>query len=772
MPRIDVEHSFITENRSVYNFLNQPGQGLYIPLYQRDYSWDTDNIDQLLEDLTRGIERIAKGEVAGDEKEIRFLGTIITVIEGNKNNIQPIDQYAVPSRIEKIIDGQQRISTITLMSALLLKRLYEITNRVNASEELSKQVKEIFETWSKKLLTLFAFDLGRGTPTWKPKIIRGAIDFWTREQAIEDAYKSELSSYLASFLAAHFSATKQYPSVPRKGVEKTFIHQNGKQIEKWLNDVVSKAHLEGAEVDFPAAKDIIERFTEDMIWDYPRPELLSTLKTGNPLEIGSLGYVVCELVQTLSVCHYLLDRCCFTIIQPSDDDWAFDMFQSLNATGTPLTAIETFKPTVVNTVDNQGRFKGSDAELSFKKIENFLGNATTAQQKSKVTNDFLTSFFVALDGRPLSTHFSCQRKALNATFNAGCDLNEKVSFVKKLGAYAEFYGEWTKYTGLGNSYFPKIGTGADANLASMLILFLKASNHKMSITVLGRAFENILKASDTTSSDNAVKEYINAVKSVAAFYFIWRTASSNAGLDNSYRSFFKDLFETNTVFSIAKWVEHVDLALVNKEIETFEKWKEKAKRNLKYDLTAKTVIRLALLMCAHDTEADEDNKGLMKKTRNGVSPCLEIIHWISNDLGSIEHIAPQTNTSNVWDAALFEPQTEFYQSIGNLTLLPQDLNSSVGNKGWPEKRLYYQAVSTTDPSKLSSIGSDAESQGIELNQSTIELLKNSAYGKHLASIVTVLPEEGWKREIVEKRTDRILEIVWEKANLWRTCSAR
>lgn len=46
-------------------------EGIF-PLYQRDYSWDSDNIEQLLEDLTRGIQRIASGEVNDDNKEIRF----------------------------------------------------------------------------------------------------------------------------------------------------------------------------------------------------------------------------------------------------------------------------------------------------------------------------------------------------------------------------------------------------------------------------------------------------------------------------------------------------------------------------------------------------------------------------------------------------------------------------------------------------------------------------------------------------------------------------
>jgi len=50
-------------------------------------------------------------------------------------------------------------------------------------------------------------------------------------------------------------------------------------------------------------------------------------------------------------------------IEPVSENWAFDMFQSLNATGTPLTALETFKPLVVSLVaSNNGGFKGSKSK--------------------------------------------------------------------------------------------------------------------------------------------------------------------------------------------------------------------------------------------------------------------------------------------------------------------------------------------------------------------------------------------------------------------------
>ena len=35
---INIEKAFVTENRSVFDFYQQPGMGFYIPLYQRDFN--------------------------------------------------------------------------------------------------------------------------------------------------------------------------------------------------------------------------------------------------------------------------------------------------------------------------------------------------------------------------------------------------------------------------------------------------------------------------------------------------------------------------------------------------------------------------------------------------------------------------------------------------------------------------------------------------------------------------------------------------------------
>ncbi len=758
MAVLNIEKSFLTENRSVLDFLNQSGQGLYIPLYQRDYSWDSDNIEQMLEDLTRGIQRIASGEVTDDNKEIRFLGTIITVVEPNRNHIYPIEIQALPSRIEKLIDGQQRVSTIALMAALLTKRLTEIRNKIKPSNQIYEQINEICDIWiAQKLVPIFSFDLGRGNPRLKPKIIRGAKDFWTRDESVGIAYKSELSNYLGHFIKAYVDKTP-LPCLTKDRYGNTLLFQNARRIESWLKKVVAVAHEEQSNDEFATATDIIEKVSQDLLWEYERPALVEIVKERD-LDKKSNSYILCELVQTLSVCHYLLDRCCFTIIQPTDDDWAFDMFQSLNATGTPLTAIETFKPTIVNTIDRAGRqFKDSNSDKSFKKIEDFLSEATTAQQKNKRTNDYLTSFFVAYDGRTMSTHFSYQRKALNEAYNS-LESNSiaQENFIKRMGNYAEFYQMWMKYDGKDNNAFLNIGNTNDSDLVSMLILFLKASNHKMAITILASIYDSML-----THNQESINTFIETVKLVAAYYFLWRSTNSNSGLDSTYRDYFKN----NKNVTVDSIKTHFQSVLNNKCIDNKEHWKSKAKSYLKYDTTSKEIIRLAILLTAHNTIPDDQNKGLIKIGREGCSKYLCLEKWLSGSLKTIEHIAPQSNKNNMWDNALYEDHVETFQSLGNLTLLPQDINSSAGNKGWKEKLLYYQNVAEKDPSKVSNIEARALDLGVTFNHDTIKLLQESQFNDHLSSISSMSVDDKWNKELVDQRTDRMLDIIWDRVSEW------
>ncbi len=755
---INIEKAFVTENRSVFDFFQQPGMGFYIPLYQREYSWDSDNIEQLLEDISKGIERLAEGI---DDDEIRFLGTIITVAEINKNNIQPQDTQALPARIDKLIDGQQRLSTISIFATLLYKQLTLVSKKIKSTEPLKDEILEICENWKEKLIVIFSLDLGRGTPRRKPKIIRGQKDKWTRDGLVNDNYSSPIANYLGSFINA-ITSDSEYPILDKEKLGQNIV-QNIKSIDGWLKGKVIEAHRINNDDFIPSWK-ILEHIDEEHIWLYERPHLKELVNQQEIIEKKSVSYIISELVQLFSVCHYLTERCCFTIIQPSNDDWAFDMFQSLNATGTPLTAIETFKPAVVvETQEGEKEFKGSANERGFSKVEELFKKSVTAQQKSKLTNDFLTSFAISYDGSKLSSHFSHQRKWLDKHFKDLTDYNDKTAFVGFFGDYAEFYRVGlNEYDGKDLQTIPLITGAQDADLASLLLLFLKDSNHKMAWTILGHFYKEVI-----IGSQNSIQDFIEVTKAVAAFYAIWRSSRSNTGLDNVYREFFKGESKSwlnRKKITVQEVKDHLKAALATAEIDEHNVWFQRALVELKYNKST-SVCKLALFVSAHDTIPDPLSKGLMKAGVKGTINYLNLERWNSSDLSTIEHIAPRKNDDS-WDDSLYNIENELFQSIGNLTLLPPDINTSAGNRGWNEKYLYYRHLSEKDPNVLQELANKASSNGIILSNVTIQKLQASSYNDHISSIVTFDETNTWNAAFVELRAKRILEIFWDKVTPW------
>jgi uncharacterized protein with ParB-like and HNH nuclease domain len=769
---MNIEKAFITEGTSVFDFFQKPGVGFYIPLYQRQYSWDNNNVEQLLDDILKGIETLIY-----DNDELRFLGTIITVVENNPNKIQPVDRSGLPPTVQFVIDGQQRLSTISLFSSVLYQKLTELENRIPNSDESAKdELVEAIFSWKEKLMNIFSFDLQRGKPRRKPKIIRGSQDKWVKNGSIKSNYNSDVANYLAQFID---HANGELSKVKFDSIDtNSHVPKNIKQIEKWLNNIIH-THSEEEE-EFPSAWEIIgdKKITENYIWGYKREYLMSIVDKQEADNKKSIEYIVNSAVQLFAVCHYLLERCCFTSIQPVDDKWAFDMFQSLNATGTPLTAIETFKPLVVNTTEqHKENFKESKNKADFDKIEKLFKDTKSANRKSRLTSDFLASLSTSVDGKATSSHFSDQRKWLGNTYNTLNKNNDadgykfQCQFLDYMASYATFYKDvWIDYTGQNNKPLLLIEDENDAALASVIVLFLKESNHKMAITLLAQFYAKILK-----NKKNAKSEFIEICKTIAAFYIIWRSARSNAGLDNVYRHFFKGFESKDGSFVIERhlWKDRIISNISAADVKNYlisvlerekiklsskKEWLESATSYLSYK--NKKICKFTLLIAFHDSISDTSTNGLMKKGRKGISDYLSIEKWTSDDLKSLEHIAPQTQNS-YWDKELYEKN--LINSIGNLTLLPQDLNSSVGNKSWKEKVIYYLHVNVKDIDQRNKLKEDASDLGINLKNETIELLRNANYHQHMDSITNVA---DWNSDIVEKRTKRILEITWESVYHW------
>lgn len=751
---MDISRVFTNKSESVANFFQQPGMGYYIPLYQREYSWDTENIEQLIEDICSGVNDVVEDVT----DSIHFMGTLILVTENNPiDNIRPLDHRALPSRVDNVIDGQQRISTIALLACQLYQQLLRIKES-SVSDQVSNDLRETIDSYLSTLLEVISVDIRRGHPSRKPIIVRASIDQWTWDGGDEN-YKSEISSYLALSIR---SIESNSPFPPAKAG--SLVSKNIKRIDELLKDI-EKAHEQSdKDINFPPAWKILNKFPEVELWNYPRADLVAVVHDRkSPLSEEESR--VCGVVQLISFCYYLLQRCCFTVIQPISDVRAFDMFQSLNATGTPLTAYETFKPLVVNYIESSGsRFKGSRSETYLQPVDKLLSSGRSAAAKSKITNEYLTLFALTYDGSKLSKQFSTQRRWLNTKYESCSCERDKEEFIWRMGNLADYmekivHSSATSSHLIGTEHVPEPGRG----VAALCVRYLQKANHKMANTVLSRFYSQILRG-----ENEADTEFIHACKSVAAFFTIWRSALPNSGLDDIYRKLLRDHLSWkrgDTYLKVQSLNSYFRDVLSTKGIGTKQEWLTKSKNYLKYSDVA-TICRFVLFVTAEDTIPDSANSGLIKIGNTGSTPpYLTVQRWLSEDLKSVEHIAPQNpEDGNVWDQSLYDNND--HQRIGNLTILPTTINSSMSNKGWVEKFIYYQHLAEKDPAKLQQLQSEAESCGVTLNRPTLELLGRTSTKQHIESIVQIGANGVWDRALVDRRSERTCEILWDKLFDW------
>ena len=114
----EMEEKIMKANEnSIISFLKEQDTKFVIPVYQRNYEWTEHQCKQLLEDIYR---------VATNDKIIaHFIGSIVFIHD---------DVYTTGTKELVIIDGQQRLTTITLLWIVLYRKSKEVGNQKLADE--------------------------------------------------------------------------------------------------------------------------------------------------------------------------------------------------------------------------------------------------------------------------------------------------------------------------------------------------------------------------------------------------------------------------------------------------------------------------------------------------------------------------------------------------------------------------------------------------------------------------------------------------------------
>lgn len=105
------------------------GRQFVIPRFQREYSWDKKNYKEFLDDMLNCLFINKNGDIASDQY---FLGTMLFVGDCFSDDKAEVD----------VVDGQQRLTTITILFSALSDKFLQLGQDV-----LSKQIFKYIMTY-------------------------------------------------------------------------------------------------------------------------------------------------------------------------------------------------------------------------------------------------------------------------------------------------------------------------------------------------------------------------------------------------------------------------------------------------------------------------------------------------------------------------------------------------------------------------------------------------------------------------------------------------
>jgi len=448
------------------------------------------------------------------------------------------------------------------------------------------------------------------------------------------------------------------------------------------------------------------------------------------------------------------------------------MFQALNATGTPLTAMETFLPQVMQAEQSAGnQWLNTPSAQHMDQIAELFEVTTTNEQKTQRTNELLGTFALCYEGEKLGNKFSAQRRWITECYEKKSKtINNKRAFLGHLARVSQFYYDaWYMQEPNQPHFIVGLEKHKEGEFASLLVQYLKDAGSRLSAPVLARFYGQAL---DKTSTFD---EFVEATKACAAFFTLWRSSNSTSGLDDIYRKFFSG--STSGVKVPANnWMKNpnplksADLKKYFSDVLTAAKvrkksdWVTAADRFLLYS-ELKTICRFVLFVAAHDRVPDPAKPGFTVAGNRGVCSMLKLSRWSAQDHKSLEHVAPQSAPEgSSWDAAIYTENLVHH--VGNLLLLPADINKFVDNKDWVVKYLHYGHVGSRSAKDIEALNASAKKVGVVLSKKAVAMLQEVQYSCAVEPILKLSQKGPWDATFIKNRTKQIKENTWGVMDKW------
>lgn len=772
---IDISNAFKANAQSTSDFLITPGQGCYIPAYQREYSWDRGNVDRLFEDTRNGLNQLTSRSAT-----ISFLGTVIAINDSNHATVQPKfnNPRDLPPKVMTIIDGQQRLSTFLLIFVALHDYLSKNRGKIQRKEEneADRFLTDEVTTLHGELWDTFVLDrrLGKGDHQFYPRLIRSYHDVWSYE-AESAQYDGAIANVLWAYIR-HRRADEKTPFKHPKVTDGT-AHAKVKFVFDHIQTQMSKV-FKGINVPDEYDIDLMNLVQKDA---FGKALLQSGIPTAVIEQLNdrdtTYGKAYFQLFSAVIFARYMQNRMAFTVVEAKTEDDAFDMFEALNTTGEPLTAFETFEPKVIET-EGLSSYQTSPSYAQIERAKNYLNRHKKADAKQKATSKLLIPFALAETGDKLGSKLVEQRRYLRMEFEENLPKDHPVDerrayqrgFVRRLGDVADFFASsWEPLNEEKPSFGPlRVQDGQ----AFVSFEYLRSLNHTVTIAPLARFFGRALHV-DGDARSQASADFAKAIKATAAFSSLWRGAFGGTNnIDRRYRDLMRDgpgnralsarpsKADVKPTLDLNFYTKALRGALNDAKLLDRDEWVRRAKEVELYN-RSKPTCRFLLMASAHNSVADTGNPGLIQAGRVGTLDMLTPEKWyeLSQNDVEIEHIVPRSGSSgqSVHDNNLTH-------TIGNLTLLFKPENLTVSDRTWEHKRAIYRALAATTDEEFKAAMENIDAAGIPLSLRAEEVLTSSTFAPLLRPLVS--RTEKWDAEFVEQRSERLLGLAWDNIRPW------
>ncbi|MFF5675082.1 DUF262 domain-containing protein [Streptomyces hygroscopicus] len=771
---------FEAQSKSVRELLSDNGLGLYLPPYQRPYGWGKDKVEKLLDDTLHGLKNLGEAP-----DSFTFLGTVITIHDVNHVTVKPIVKPEVPSKVLTVIDGQQRLSSLLILLVglhnLIRQRAWKVFKGNEPDPTDSARIQLYSETINilQMLGASFYERKNFGSTPIYPRLIRAFVDQWAKTDKLK-LYESPIANLIYSYsvLADDEKPTSKPTDFrpkprPNAGEGEGDLIKRFNEIRTALTKLVQRKPIEELE-DLPPLATLATNieFQRALFNHELDPEFCNWM--------GQLqDEPEAELMRLVMFAAYSLNRIALTVVQGKDEDYAFTIFESLNTTGEPLTAFETFLPRVVM-AEKIEDYQGSDAYAYMKAVQGYLDRFDVGDKLQNATRDLLVTFALAETGKKLSKRLPDQRVYMRDTFERHKDFaDDRSTYLRHLSDTAAFIGNtWEPLSNTPRT-LPGLEATAMTDTVKLCLGFLNALNHTIAIAPLVRFYSEAVHADEGEARAKRIAEFEKAIKAITAFTVFWRATRRGTGnIDSQYRAVMAGdsltgmgpLARQREFPDASKPDPTVDAELLKKELAArLTHPKHGAIPNLASFLADASVLplysisrpltRFLLLAAYHDTIEDPENPGLIVQGKAGLASCFTADGWEDETHLTIEHIAPQQATSG-WDQEFYS-EKETVHKLGNLLLAPGAANTSLSSRPWTEKKVLYAALGAKTADEAKSI---LNSSGLTFAQTTEDLVAMQRYLPHLRALGQ--REDEWNPTFMDQRAEVLLRLAYTRLKGW------